>query len=316
MRGEDKVAATGRGRRRRYRLAHPERLLGMVCALLVIILAVVLLAKGHPGETKPQNSVNIIEESRDVLPVDAQKAPVDLSEIGRQLRAALLGMLGDNADNYGQDPESQPDGWQQTDYTYCVVLDAGHGGEDPGNELGHTPEKDINLAMAKLVKKYINQADAKVRVVMLRDKDEFMDLETRRAMADVVKPDLIVCLHCNAYPGEGEAKGVEALYSSINENEQVKQRSLETAEKLTKALADSMGLVERAPLTYDEYPLLYPSEVPGAILEMGFLSDPGDDAALNDPAMQEKGAEGIGKAILTLLNSWEPRKSQEESGIQ
>jgi len=82
-----------------------------------------------------------------------------------------------------------------------VVLDAGHGGKDPGN-LGtgryKTTEKHVALNVTKLVGKYINEAFPDVKVVYTREDDRFVELKERTNIANKVKADAFISIHCNA----------------------------------------------------------------------------------------------------------------------
>lgn len=82
-----------------------------------------------------------------------------------------------------------------------VVLDAGHGGKDPGN-LGtgryKNTEKQIALAVTKLVGKYINENLPDVKVVYTRDNDTFVELKERCEIANRNKADVFISIHCNA----------------------------------------------------------------------------------------------------------------------
>ena len=301
--------------RKRYRLAYPERLLGMVAAFLVILLALILLIRGGPAEpTKPE--ISTTEESQaSELPEDPAKASIGLADIGRQLRGFLLGILGENEDNAYRDTESRPEeDWQERNYTYCVVLDAAHGGADPGNERGQKLEKEINLMIAEKVRLYLKRLDPSLRIVMTRTEDTAVSGEMRRAIADAAEPDLVISLHCNSYDGTDLAKGTEALYSSKGTADTV-ERSRAAAQKLMEDAAAGFGFPVREIDTFDDYPLLKESAAPGLILEMGFLSDAEEDAALNDPTARDKGAQAIAQSILELLKEFEQQKNQStESG--
>lgn len=82
-----------------------------------------------------------------------------------------------------------------------VVLDAGHGGKDPGN-LGtgryKTTEKHVSLNVAKLVGKYLNESYADMRVVYTREDDRFIELMERTNIANRAKADIFLSIHCNA----------------------------------------------------------------------------------------------------------------------
>lgn len=82
-----------------------------------------------------------------------------------------------------------------------VVLDAGHGGKDPGN-LGtkryKTTEKDISLAVSLLVGKYITEGLPDVKVIYTREDDRFIELMERDNIANRNKADVFISIHCNA----------------------------------------------------------------------------------------------------------------------
>lgn len=302
-------------RRKRYRLQHPERLLLALAILAVLILALVLLLRKGPAEepAESQESLSLIEESRDPEATDNPKATVGLGEIKTQIQGALQGILADNRENYAKAPESQPEeSWQTPEYTYCLALDAGHGGDDPGNIQGETLEKDINLAVALLVRDYIQKTDPDVKVCITRTGDYGID--GRRALVDSFNPDMVVSLHCNAFGGPGTARGTEAMYWTAGDDDEIGKLSFEAAVKLIAATAEGFGLRQRSPILGSNT-LLNNSPVPAVLIEMGFLSDEQDDAALNDPQLQEQGAASIGQAILELLYTY-PSKNNPEDGHQ
>ena len=89
-----------------------------------------------------------------------------------------------------------------------VVLDAGHGGKDPGN-LGtgryKTTEKHVSLNVAKLVGKYITETYPDVKVVYTREDDTFIELMERCNIANRAKADVFISIHCNANDSKGAA---------------------------------------------------------------------------------------------------------------
>ena len=76
-----------------------------------------------------------------------------------------------------------------------VVLDAGHGGDDPGTTSGTVDEKDITLEVALLVKDYLEECGA--NVIMTRKDDTFMNKYDRAAFANEKEVDLFLSIHCN-----------------------------------------------------------------------------------------------------------------------
>ena len=80
----------------------------------------------------------------------------------------------------------------------CVVIDAGHGGHDPGCLGSKAKEKDISLAVALKLGKYIENNFKDVKVIYTRKTDVFVELHERAAIANNARADLFICVHCNS----------------------------------------------------------------------------------------------------------------------
>lgn len=98
--------------------------------------------------------------------------------------------------------------WAQQAYT--VVLDAGHGGKDPGAVGAFSKEKDLNLTLVLQMGKLINEQYPDVRVVYTRSTDVFIPLQTRADIANKNNANLFISIHTNASESK-DAKGVETF---------------------------------------------------------------------------------------------------------
>lgn len=110
-----------------------------------------------------------------------------------------------------------------------VVLDAGHGGKDPGNLGTKTlkkTEKDVTLSVTQMLGAYINESFPDVKVIYTRDKDEFIGLKDRTKIANEAKADLFISIHCNANDNS-KAKGADTWVMGLHKT----QSNLKTAQR-------------------------------------------------------------------------------------
>ncbi len=189
----------------------------------------------------------------------------------------------------------------------CVVLDAGHGGFDPGKiGINGELEKDINLQITLLVQKYLEAQD--VQVVLTRESDEALcgendsnkkvqDMKQRIDIIDQTAPDLTVSIHQNSYPSE-EVKGAQVFYYTGSlEGQRI-------AEYLQKSLVQRLDKENhRQVKANDSYYLLKKTKTPIVIVECGFLSNSIEAEMLCRSEYQEKVAWAIHLGIMQYLNT-------------
>ena len=99
-----------------------------------------------------------------------------------------------------------------------VVIDPGHGGRDSGALGANTKEKDINLTVSLLVGDYISKNCPDVKVVYTRERDVFVDLDERAAIANRANADVFISIHCNSTDKSTSAVGAETYVLGEHKN--------------------------------------------------------------------------------------------------
>ena len=189
---------------------------------------------------------------------------------------------------------------------FCVVIDPGHGGGDPGKVSDDgILEKDVNLAIALRLKNLLEAQGVTVR--MTRDSDEGLynsgssekkteDLRNRCEMINRLQPDCVVSVHQNSYHKSG-VDGAQTFYYAESEEGRI------LSELIQKSLVARLDPANhREAKRNDSYFMLKNTTVPMVIVECGFLSDPREAALLVMPDYQEKAAWAIHMGIIHYLN--------------
>lgn len=97
-----------------------------------------------------------------------------------------------------------------------VVIDAGHGGHDPGCLGSDSREKHIALAVAKRLAAVMQAAHPDLRIILTRDSDVFIPLHERAAIANRNNADLFISIHCNFMPGRSSVQGSETYVMGLH----------------------------------------------------------------------------------------------------
>lgn len=191
----------------------------------------------------------------------------------------------------------------------CIVLDAGHGGDDPGKiGINGSREKEINLAIAQRVQTYLEAND--IKVVMTRTTDEGLydadaenkkvqDMKRRIAIMEESKPLATISIHQNSYPEE-YIKGAQVFYhKDSKEGEQL-------ASLLQESLRERLNPENHRQIkANDSYYLLKKSTIPTVIVECGFLSNYAEATLLSEEEYQDKVAWAIHMGIMQYINTYE-----------
>jgi len=97
-----------------------------------------------------------------------------------------------------------------------IVIDAGHGGHDPGTQGVISKEKDVALKIALKLGKYIEDKLDDVEVIYTRDNDTFVELHGRAYIANKNGADLFISIHCNSFPPNPDVKGTETYVMGLS----------------------------------------------------------------------------------------------------
>lgn len=188
-----------------------------------------------------------------------------------------------------------------------VVIDAGHGGKDPGKVgTNGVLEKDINLCIANRLKALLEQND--IVVVMTREEDKDLasehasnrkneDLRARAMLVEESSPAVMVSIHQNSYTSE-EVDGAQVFYYSGSETGKLLGTMVQN--HLKQEIKDGN---HRVPKANKEYYLLKKAQCPSVIVECGFLSNPTEAALLSTNEYQEKIAFAIHLGIMEYINT-------------
>lgn len=217
-----------------------------------------------------------------------------------------------------------------------VVIDAGHGGHDPGAQGtldgAVACEKDITLATALALRARLEKT-GRYKVVLTRSTDVFVPLETRVQIARHAGADLFIALHADSAGGDASPHGA-SVYTLSDHGETRVNEVLGSHEWFDKAgsrsdpavgrilldltqrntlnhsavfaqiLLDRLdGKIDLLPRSHRDagYFVLLAPDVPAVLLEMGFITNPVDQARLTDPAKRSELVDAIGGAIDTYF---------------
>ncbi len=229
-----------------------------------------------------------------------------------------------------------------------VVIDAGHGGEDPGAIGKKSKEKNIALAVALKLGNFIKTNYPDIEVIYTRKTDVFIELFKRAQIANSNKADLFISIHCNS-TSSPDAYGTEAWVLGLNKS----QANLEVAKKenasvlfekdyatqydgfdpnspegniifslyqnayldqslkfagiVEKQFSKKLGRHDRG-VKQAGFLVLYKTTMPGALIELGFVSNPTEEEFL----LTENGQNQIANSI---FNAFKEYKTNYESGV-
>jgi len=223
-----------------------------------------------------------------------------------------------------------------------IVIDAGHGGKDPGCHGASAHEKTVCLNIALKLGDMIKKKYPEIKVVYTRDKDVFVELDERANIANKAKADLFICIHANAasptaygaetyvlglHRTESQQKVAErensTIYLEDDKGEKYKDfdmspdaiiarqiqlkvfldQSISFADKLQKEFT-KLGRYNRG-VKQAGFLVLYKTTMPSVLIETGFLTNPSEEKFLADTTGQRKMAASMFSAFESYKNELE-----------
>lgn len=171
-----------------------------------------------------------------------------------------------------------------------VVVDAGHGGKDPGAiGVGGLKEVDVILPIARQVEALLERQG--VQVLMTRKDDYFVDLQPRVTMAERANADLFVSIHANSIGGRPDVQGVETYYYSSGGR---------LARSIHNSILQATDAKDRG-VRQARFYVLRKSSMPSVLVEVGFVTNRQEAAKLASPDYQSQMAQAIARGILQYI---------------
>ncbi len=173
-----------------------------------------------------------------------------------------------------------------------VVIDAGHGDQDPGAIGSQTSEKKLNLGLALKVEALLKN-DPNIDVVLTRSDDTFLQLKERVKIAEKLGADVFVSIHANS-SGSSAASGTETYYQRAS--------SKKLAQTIHKYFVAATGFKDRG-VQYGNFHVIRETTMPAVLLEVGFISNRTEESKMMDSAKQDEIAASIVKGIKEYLSA-------------
>ncbi len=174
-----------------------------------------------------------------------------------------------------------------------IVLDPGHGGNDPGAIANGLIEKNLNLDIALKTKNLLERAGA--TVIMTRTNDIFITLQNRALIANTSNADIFISIHNNAF--NGIANGTETFWHGRNE----RANSIRLANSLQNAVVSKAGTTNRR-VAEGNFHVIRETLIPSALLEVAFMDHLGDAEKLSQQSFLHDSAKGILIGITNYFN--------------
>jgi N-acetylmuramoyl-L-alanine amidase len=171
-----------------------------------------------------------------------------------------------------------------------VVLDAGHGGSDPGAVRADIQEKDITLGIIEKLKKILEAKGA--RVVLTRHDDTFVSLEDRVKITNQVGPNLFLSVHINSLESTSNIFGIETYFQT--------PLSHPLAERVHASLVAGLGAPDRN-IRRARFYVINHTPVPAILAEVGYITNKAERDRLISSDYQQKVASALARGVMLYL---------------
>jgi N-acetylmuramoyl-L-alanine amidase len=174
-----------------------------------------------------------------------------------------------------------------------IMIDAGHGGKDPGSPgASEREEKQYTLSIANKVYELL-LLESGVLPILTRKDDSYMTTDDRVAMANREVVDLFISLHANSFTNKN-TRGTETFYYNNN--------SMLLATILHEHILQATGFIDRNVRRMD-YKVIKETTMPAVLLEIGYMSNATEELIMMSEQMQEKVAASIANGIKQYMKS-------------
>ena len=191
-------------------------------------------------------------------------------------------------------------------YDKIIVLDAGHGGIDPGTLRGTVYEKNVNYNVINVyAPEYFKDSD--IKVYHTRTTDTKIALQNRADFAASVGADLFISFHVNAHSNSA-VNGTSVYYSASNNKASSSGlKSSVLAQAVTDCLSKAWGTKNRGILT-DKFVVIHNNTVPAVLVECGFITNNNDFEKIKDTTYQKKAAKALFDAVTEIFEKYPTKR--------
>lgn len=183
----------------------------------------------------------------------------------------------------GELPQVEREGIAQYIKGKTIVIDPGHGGRDSGAVgVRGSLEKNLTLRTARLLADKLEAAGAKV--ILTRTSDYYLSLSSRVSVSHYHHADAFLSVHYNSSTFSSVA-GISTFYYT-------KQKDYTLSEQIQSELVKKTGLKDRK-VQYGNFQVLRTNKQPASLLELGFLSNPGEEYTIQTESFQEQAVNGV-----------------------